>query len=58
MDDSGPQRLDVEEASEGFTEPWWRRWLGRKTDDGRDATISYGRGRVPLWTGRVVMDAC
>ena len=28
VDDSGPQRLDVEEASEGFTEPWWRRWLG------------------------------
>src|SRR5919107_3710466 len=24
---------------------------GRKTDDGRDATISYGWGRVPLWTG-------
>jgi hypothetical protein len=28
VDDTGPQRLDVEEASEGFTEPWWRRWLG------------------------------
>jgi hypothetical protein len=28
VDDSGPQRLDVEEASEVFTEPWWRRWLG------------------------------
>jgi hypothetical protein len=28
VEDSGTQRLDVEEASEGFTEPWWRRWLG------------------------------
>ena len=28
VDDTGPQRFDVEEASEGFTEPWWRRWLG------------------------------
>jgi hypothetical protein len=28
VDDSGPQHLDVEEASEGFTGPWWRRWLG------------------------------
>jgi hypothetical protein len=24
----GPRHPDAEEASEGPTEPWWRRWLG------------------------------
>ena len=31
---------------------------GRKTDDGRDATISYGRGAYLYGQERVAMDAC